>query len=306
MRPQRRQAGPFKILFMFLGFFFFVCVSCGVFAVIFSPDDETRASRESTRQAVAQKLQTDDFQATKASEPTLTVSPTATVAPTATPTATPVPNLVVGQNTYLRGGPGTFYRGVQLVNQGDSLPVYGRDEAGAWLLVDEENQLWINSAVATLESVVETVPVIPTSTPTATSTTPPTRTPLPTATPRPSATPVPVVSIRSIYGKYENMTELQFKEYKKTIIGKPVRETVEIANVSDDGKIGLSGEWSPFLFNVWDFCVVVTGAPKDVALSLNGGERVYLEAIINGIVSDYSYYNNCDTALILTYEKIGP
>ena len=97
------------------------------------------------------------------------------------------------------------------------------------------------------------------------------------------------------------MTALQFKEYKQEIAGKPVRETVKVGNVQDDGKVSLSGPWSPFIFNVSDFCVVVTGVPKDFALGLSGGDKFYLEAIINGVVGDNNYYFNCENTLVLNY-----
>lgn len=102
------------------------------------------------------------------------------------------------------------------------------------------------------------------------------------------------------------MTALQFKEYVQEIAGKPVRQEVKIGNVEEDGKISLVGPWSPILFNIAELCVIITGAPKDVALSLSGGDKVQLEALINGIVGDYNYYNNCENVLLLTYKKIEP
>ena len=100
------------------------------------------------------------------------------------------------------------------------------------------------------------------------------------------------------------MTELQFKEYVKTIVGKPVRQFVVIGNVAEDGKIVLSGDWSPLIFNVSEFCVVVTGAPKDVALTFDAGDRAYLEATINGVIGNYNYYINCEYTLLLTYKSL--
>ena len=99
------------------------------------------------------------------------------------------------------------------------------------------------------------------------------------------------------------MTALQFKEYKQEIAGKPVRQTVEVGNVQDDGKLTLHGDWSPFIFNVSDFCVVVTGVPKDLAIQLDGGDTLYLKAQINGIVGDYNYYFNCENTLVLNYRS---
>ena len=74
--------------------------------------------------------------------------------------------------------------------------------------------------------------------------------------------------------------------------------------MSESGKVSLSGPWSPILFNVSDFCVTVTGVPKDIALGLNGGEDVFLEATITGIVGNYNYYINCKNTLLLAYTAI--
>jgi hypothetical protein len=68
--------------------------------------------------------------------------------------------------------------------------------------------------------------------------------------------------------------------------------------------VSLSGDWSPFIFNWSDFCVVITGVPREVALTLDGGAEIYLEAIINGIVGDNNYYFNCENTLLLTYKNI--
>lgn len=100
------------------------------------------------------------------------------------------------------------------------------------------------------------------------------------------------------------MTVLQFEEYKKHIAGRPVRQVVKIGNVDENGRVILSGDWTPFIFNFSEFCVIVTGVPRDIALSLEGGEQAYLEASINGIVGDYNYFFNCENTLLLTYKSI--
>lgn len=97
------------------------------------------------------------------------------------------------------------------------------------------------------------------------------------------------------------MTSLQFEEYKKNIFGKKVLDTVTVGNVSDDGKLILAGPWSPVLFNISSFCVVVTGAPKATALSFTGGQKIDLEATVNGLVGNYNYYSNCENTLLLSY-----
>ena len=265
--------------------------------------------------------------------PTQTPSATSTVTltPSITPTSTPTPpyTLIVGNNTNLQSGPGSNFNSARVAEQGENLPVYGRDEQGTWLLVDPQNYYWIRSSIATLNAAITEIPILPTATPSSTPTitdtptathtfpstptrtlrptnTPvPTKTPRPTATPIPTKTPIPAIRLNTIYNNYESMTTLQFSQYKREIIGKPVRETVKIGQVDDNGKVILSGAWSPFLINIWEFCVVVNNVPKDIAINLNGGDTVPLEATINGLVGDYNYYYNCKNALLLNYVKIG-
>lgn len=141
------------------------------------------------------------------------------------------------------------------------------------------------------------------STPTSTHTNTPTpsKTPTSTKTLTPSKTPTPPVTVEGIYDNFKHMTALQFAEYKKGILGKKMVDIVTVGNVSEDGKVGLSGSWSPLLFNVSDFCVVVTGVPKDTALTFNGGQEIELEATVNGLIGNYNYYSNCETTLLLSY-----
>jgi hypothetical protein len=130
-----------------------------------------------------------------------------------------------------------------------------------------------------------------------------TKTPIPSPTPRPSPTLVPAITLNTIYNNFQYMTGLQFNAYKQKIAGKPVRETVTVRNVSDHGVVSLRGDWSPELINWSDFCVVLTGMPKDKALGLYGGEEFAVEATIDGIVGNYNYYINCENTLVLRYVK---
>jgi hypothetical protein len=243
-----------------------------------------------------------------------TVTNTVTSSPTFT--ATPPFNLIVGNDTNIQTGPGSSFESARIAEQGEALPVYARDDSGNWLLIDPENYFWIRSSVATLSAPLNEVPVAPTATPSATpsvtstptatqtSTPTPTRTPMPTATLPPTRTPIPAVNLDVIYSNFENMTALQFDEYKKQIAGKPVRQIVKVGNVDEKGRVIVSGPWSPFIFNFSEFCVIVTGVPNDVALTLDGGDSVYLEATINGIVGDYNYFFNCENTLLLAYKNI--
>ena len=141
----------------------------------------------------------------------------------------------------------------------------------------------------------------PTSLYTPTVTATPTITLTPTRTNTPTKTEVPTYDVYDIYRNYLNLTELQFNEYKNEIIGKQISSLVQIGQVTDNGKLLLSGEWSAHIINYYDFCVVVELVPNDVALSIEKGEYIQLKALINGIVGDNRYYWNCETTLVLNY-----
>ena len=299
---------------IFLLLFFTSCCS-----TLFAPQStSTEPETEKTEigQEVIAQTTIPSPKNTKTAVPSPTKLPTSTATPTPTFTPTSAYSLTVGNNTNLMTGPGTEFDSVRIAEQGEKLPVYQRDENGNWLLVDPTNYIWIKASIATVSAPLEEVPIAPTATPSSTPTetstptathtfTPiPTRTPIPTATPIPSRTPIPAVLINAIYNHYEHMTGLQFDEYKKSILGKPVRQTVTIANVDDKGRVSIYGPWYDSLVSIYDFCVIVTGVPSDIALSLNGGDKVYLEATINGIIGDYNYFYNCETTVQLTYKKI--
>ena len=236
---------------------------------------------------------------TNRSTTTATATPQSTKTPTPTATLAPFGEASFGNNINVRNGPGLNFQVTKVMKPGETLPIYGRSTDSAWLWVDPIEQIWVAVSVATADVTITALPLGPTMAPTATRTLVPTKTPLPTQT------LIPAVSLIDIYDNSQSMTELQFKEYKNTVFGKPIREYVKIGNVSDRGVVSLSGPWSPWLFNVSDFCVAVTGMPKETALQLEGGDRVYLEATINGIVGDYNYYYNCENTLLLTFKKLG-
>ena len=241
---------------------------------------------------------------------TPTIPPTATNTSKSTSTPTPSAYLTLINNANIRSGPGQSFKVISVRAHSNILPVYGKNEDGTWLLVDPVNYLWVASSMGTLDQKIESINIAPTPIPTITPTVTPTltvtstRTLIPTKTPIPSHTPIPSILLLTIYENYQHMTELQFNEYKNQIAGKPVRENVEVGNVSDDGKLIIGGPWSPWIFNWSEFCVIVTGVPKDIAITINGGDIVALDSIINGIVGHNNYYFNCENTLLLTYVKI--
>lgn len=149
----------------------------------------------------------------------------------------------------------------------------------------------------------------PTGTPTQTATidpfiTPtdlPTNTVTPTHTPKPTSTEIPPLTIEDIYYNFEDMTAFQFEDYRNKIIGEKLLDIVNIGNVSENGLLILAGPWSPVLFNISDFCVIVNNVPKQTALSFSSGQWINLEATVYGLIGDYDYYFNCENTLILRY-----
>ncbi|MEZ4611826.1 MAG: SH3 domain-containing protein [Caldilineaceae bacterium] len=95
-----------------------------------------------------------------------TAAPTATPAPVEevvlTPTAAPDPRLTVtGDLVNLRGGPSTDFPVVGGVNQGESYPIIGRNEAGDWwqICCINDQPAWIYGALATVAD-ADAVPVV--------------------------------------------------------------------------------------------------------------------------------------------------
>jgi len=288
--PAPKAKKKFTIVHLFLilvGFSIFICLC--LIAVANTGNGKTK-----TPTTVAQVST-----ATSTLSPTQTPTPENTATPTITQTSTQIAQISVGNNANVRSGPGLGFSVVKVIKPDETAQVYGRSEDGQWFWIDPEEQDWIHVSVSTLSVPAESLPLAPTMTPTVGPS--PTSTP----TPRPSPTPVPPIRLEEIYYNFQTMTSLQFSDYKQEIAGKPLDEMIVVGGVQDDGKVVVSGDWSPFLFNVSEFCVVVAGVPKETAITLNAGDRVYLHATINRIVGDYNYYYNCENTLVLSFKRFG-
>jgi hypothetical protein len=138
--------------------------------------------------------------------PTNTPSPTATPteapSPTEGPAATetPPPMLTITKPANVRTGPGTSYPIVAGINTGERVPAIGRDSAGEWFAISfaggPNGVGWLSSLVATLDGVVNDLPIVeaappPPTAPAGATQVPPTNPPGPTA---PPATNTPAVS----------------------------------------------------------------------------------------------------------------
>lgn len=219
--------------------------------------------------------------------------------PTLTPTTLKyfnrVSSLALNYNARLRKGPGTEYDSEGVIEPGTQVPVYGRYGESNWVLVDYEKNYWMNSESGQLENSIDELPVLATFTPTIT--------PLPTATntPIPTATKIPPVRLDTIYSKFTRLTALQFKEYKNTLPGKIVNESVKVGNVDKYGRVLISGDWSPLFFNYNDFCVMLVGMPQSESIKLDGGDLIIINARIKHLVGNHYYFSNCENTLVLEY-----
>lgn len=282
MRNNQPAKSTFRPIFLFAMVIIFVLL-----AILVSCNPDDTRSKEPTTPVVSSTTRVIAS----------TFTPTFQPSPTSTSTTGPLGQLTFGGNANVRSGPGTIYQVTRVVKSGDTLPVYGRSENGEWFWVDQSEPAWVFAGIATADVAITMLPLGPTMAPTFT------KTPIPSPTPRPSPTLVPAITLNTIYNNFQYMTGLQFNAYKQKIAGKPVRETVTVRNVSDHGVVSLRGDWSPELINWSDFCVVLTGMPKDKALGLYGGEEFAVEATIDGIVGNYNYYINCENTLVLRYVK---
>lgn len=82
-----------------------------------------------------------------------------------TPAPTIKMNLILGQDTYFRTGPGTNYRSALWVKKGESYSIIGKNKVGDWLLIDAEKPLWVRSVIATINVPIENIPLAPMMTP---------------------------------------------------------------------------------------------------------------------------------------------
>ncbi len=231
-------------------------------------------------------------------QPLLTLTPTAssTYTPTITTTSTPflVEGFIIQDYANMRSSPDLMAPIVTILRVNSRISVMANSQDNNWALVMTESKEtgWVYKQLIQFSSNTDLLPVslevFPTLVPTQI----------------PTATPVPAVSLDSIYDYLQSKTALQFKEYSQAIIGKPVRERVEIGNVDEQGRVILHGPWSPYLFNISDMCVVVTGVPTDKSIRLSPGGKYSLEATISGIISDYNYFINCEYTVILNYVSI--
>lgn len=105
---------------------------------------------------------TPTVELTPTARPSPTVPPEATAAPTPVPTVTvPIPSRTTGGGLRMRSGPGTDYRVLLLLAEGQEVDVLGRDEAGEWLKIslDSGEEGWVTTEFVDVGVAVEALPI---------------------------------------------------------------------------------------------------------------------------------------------------
>jgi uncharacterized protein YraI len=114
----------------------------------------------------------------------------AQTAPTPTPTATSARSAVIGQDVYVRGGPGRQYIPVGQLILGEIVRPVSRNEDGSWvLIVYHDGYGWVRRDLVAWVENIDTLPVIDETNLTPSPVTPQLLTPESTVILRPTATP---------------------------------------------------------------------------------------------------------------------
>jgi hypothetical protein len=93
---------------------------------------------------------------------------------------------------------------------------------------------------------------------------------------------------------HENMTDLQWEEYRKQILGKRVHWTAMVYEVDEDGKITLDmGEPS------WA-AIYLEGVPRETLLETNKGSTIEFEATLSDMYDFLFFYVQLNNPKILS------
>ena len=106
----------------------------------------------------------------------------------------------------------------------------------------------------------------------------PTITPIPSPTVVPTATPSPL-TMEDIEDNYENLTDLQWKDYVKTLPGLRVHWVGEVREVYEDGDITLN------VGQGWFRSVFLEDVPLDTAKTLNKGQYIEFDATVRKVTT---------------------
>jgi hypothetical protein len=126
-------------------------------------------------------------------------------------------------------------------------------------------------------------------------------TPVPTsmasATPKPVPTSTPAprnLTFGEIASSRDSMTDLQWKAYEATIIGKRILWNCTVSDVTEDGKVIVHTAPEPLMWSIY-----LEGLPKSVVLGFNKGKALQIEGTIKSIsgIFGFSYLTLVDVVL---------
>jgi hypothetical protein len=243
-------------------------------------------------QTMAFRTAVAEINQTKTAKPIIELPKiTSTFASTSTPM--PILGVIIQDMANMRSSPNLTAPVVKVLRLNSKVTAFANSQDGNWNLVFTENNErgWMHKQLIQFTKSTEMLPVSSEIFPTPVPFVPPT------------ATFIPSISLEMIYDNFKNETTLQFQQYTQSIIGKPVREIVNIGDVDKQGRVSLQGPWSPALINVSDFCITVTGMPTGESLKLSPGQKYALEATVSEIVGNYNYYINCENTLVLNFVR---
>ena len=126
----------------------------------------------------------------------------------------------------------------------------------------------------------------------------PTQTPEPVYS-DPSKTYPPVVPglYQEILNNKSSMTDLQFKDYLNSVIGKRIHIKVQVKEVMEDGRVYLSGDAGGFFDTVY-----LSGVPHDILMTINKDQAMELDATIRSFEEFIITIANIDDPVIYSIQ----
>ena len=213
--------------------------------------------------------------AAEETDPQTTVAPNLTESPETTEGSVLAGYATVtGHVCNLREGPGTEYSIVGTVQNEETIPVYGRSENGQWLLIDNEQSVWISLSLVAVGFEVDSISVVGMDTLTSHS-------PVYAATDVSPKLPE-VEGVESgltcdeIFQQHKDLTDFQWEAYVESITGSPIDFLGKVEEVKSDGSIEVracSGLFKHATFTVY-------GVSKETGLAISRRSEVIGEGTI--------------------------
>ena len=111
--------------------------------------------------------------------------------------------------------------------------------------------------------------------------------------PTPTSAPK-TLTFGDIVSSRDTMTDIQWKAYEATIIGKRILWNCTVRDVTEDGQVIVESSPVPLMWSIY-----LEGLPKDVVLGLNKGKALRVEATIKRIdgIMGFTYVRLSDVVL---------